>query len=175
MEIYIILKDNIIPAEFLNDKGHNQSSWFCVQTHPKHEHIAARCLPKASGIEVFNPQMRIPRATRRGRVWFTESAFPGYIFVQFNLQAHLDTVRFSSGVTKVVQFNKTYPRIPDFRVVELRAIFGASNLLVLNPQISVGDTVKTISGAFHDLVAVVQSVQPAKQRIRALLEFLGRM
>jgi transcriptional antiterminator RfaH len=162
-------------AEYLNGKDCNQGSWFCVQTHPKHEHIAARCLVKAGKIKVFNPQMRIHRATKRGSVWFTESAFPGYIFAQFDLQTQLDMVRYSSGVSKVVQFNSIYPSIPDFQVDELLAVFGDKDTLVFTPQLTTGDTVRIISGAFHDLLAVVQFIQPAKQRLRALLEFLGRM
>src|SRR5271163_1802212 len=79
-------------------------SWFCVQTHPKHEHIAAAGLAKMGGFEVFNPRIRVRRATRRGPVWFVESAFPGYVFVCFNLQHHIDTVRYCSSVSRVVHF-----------------------------------------------------------------------
>jgi len=165
----------VINTEYSNEEGCNQSYWFCVQTRSKHEHIAAGCLAKAGRIEVFNPQMKFRRATRRGSVWFTESVFPRYIFARFNLQTGLDTVRYSPGITKVVQFNSVYPSVPDFQMNELRAIFGDNNLLVFAPQPAIGDTVRILSGAFRDLLAVVQLVQPARQRVRALLEFLGRM
>lgn len=84
-------------------------------------------------------------------------------------------VRYSVGVTKVVQFNLTYPCVPDFQVEEMAAIFGDTDILILSPQLTIGDTVRINSGAFHDLLAVVYLVQPAKQRVQALLEFLGRM
>lgn len=165
----------MINAKYFNEEGCNQSYWFCVQTRPKHEHIAAGHLNKAGGIEVFNPQLRIRRATKRGSVWFTESAFPRYIFVRFNLHAQLDTVRYSSGVTQVVHFNSVYPSVPDYQVAELNAIFGDNNLLVLTSQLTIGNTVRILSGAFHGLLAVVDFVHPAKQRVRVLLEFLGRI
>jgi transcription antitermination factor NusG len=126
-------------------------------------------------MEVFNPQMKIRRATRRGPVWFVESVFPAYIFVRFNLQTQLDMVRYASGVTKVVQFNSVYPSVPDFQMDELQTVFGADDRLVFDPKLTTGDTVRILSGAFRDLLAVVQYVQPARQRVRALLEFLGRM
>jgi transcriptional antiterminator RfaH len=155
--------------------GYNQSAWFCVQTHPKHEHIAARFLNEAVGIEAFNPQLRIRRGTKRGLVWFTESVFPGYIFGRFNLQTQLDSVRYCCGVTRVVQFNSVYPSVPDCQLNELKDIFDQSDMQVLTPKLAAGDTVRILGGAFHDLLAVVQIVKPAKQRVLALLEFLGRM
>ena len=169
------MKDPITYTEDLEVKDFAKQAWFCVQTHPKHEHIAGRFLTHLAAIDVLNPQIKIRRATTRGPVWFTESAFPGYIFAKFSLQEQLDIIRYSPGVTKVVQFNSVYPSVPDFQVAELRAAFGPKETLVFDPQPVTGDAVKIVSGAFHDLVAVVQSVQPAKQRVRALLEFLGRM
>src|SRR5476651_1851254 len=95
------------------EAGCDQAAWFCIQTHPKHEHIAASFLNKTLGIEVFNPQLKIRRATKRGPVWFTESVFPGYVFGRFNLKNQLVKVRYCCGVTRVVQFNSVYPSVPD--------------------------------------------------------------
>jgi transcriptional antiterminator RfaH len=152
-----------------------QRSWFCVQTHPKHEHIAAAGLAKIGGFEVFNPRIRTRRATTRGPVWFIESAFPGYVFVRFNLHLHIDTVRYCSSVSRVVHFRSGFPSIPDLQLGELRAIFGLEDVLASNMEVAIGDSVRIVGGAFHDLVAVVQQVRPAKQRVQALLGFLGRM
>jgi transcriptional antiterminator RfaH len=159
----------------LSPERDHERFWFCVQTHPKHEHIAAAGLAKVERLEVFNPQVRFQRATKRGPVWFTESAFSGYIFARFNLQTHLFTVRYSASVAKVVHFNSGYPSIPDQQMEQLRVIFGADGTLVLTTGLRAGDKVRIVGGAFHDLIAVVQQVLPAKQRARALLEFLGRM
>jgi len=148
--------------------------WFCLRTHPKHEHIAAAGL-SSRGIQAFNPQLRIRRATRRGPVWFNESVFIGYIFARFDLQTQLDSVRYCGSVSEVVHFNSGYPSIPEAQMNELKAIFGADDLLVMSPGLSTGDTVRIVGGAFHDLVAVVKQVLPAKQRVQTLLEFLGQM
>ena len=53
-------------------------AWFCLRAQPKHEHIAAQHLKKLPGVEVFCPRVRFQRATRRGKVWFTEAMFPNY-------------------------------------------------------------------------------------------------
>jgi transcription antitermination factor NusG len=168
-------RNTTVTKELVACDADNQKFWFCIQTHAKHEHIASAALAKVGGFEVFNPQFRIRRATKRGPVWFTESAFSGYIFARFNLQIHLSTVRYSASVSKVVHFNSGYPNIPDYQMNELQTIFGADEMVVLTPDVAVGDTVRIVGGAFHDLVAVVQQFWPAKQRVQALLDFLGRM
>ena len=117
-------------------------SWFCVQTHQKHEHIAAVGLARGGGFEVFNPRIRIRRATMRGPVWFVESAFPGYIFVRFNLQLHIDAVRYCSSVARVVHFRSGYPSIPDDQLHELRGIFGSEDMLVCDAEVAIGDSVE---------------------------------
>jgi len=157
------------------NENDDERSWFCVQTHPKHEHIAATGLSRLGGFEVFNPRIRIRRATKRGPVWFLESAFPGYLFVRLNLHLHYHTVRYWSSVSRVVRFRSGFPCIPDDQVGDLRTIFGPDDMLILDTEVSVGDSVRIVGGAFHELVAVVQQVRPAQQRALALLDFLGRM
>lgn len=149
--------------------------WFCVKTHPKHEHLAAANLAKAGGFEVFNPQLRTRRTTKRGMVWFTESVFAGYIFARFNLQKDLSTIRYSSSVSQVVHFNSGYPSIPEHQMQDLQMMFKGKEPITVTMTPSEGDTVRIVGGAFNDLVAVVLRVAPAKQRVQALLNLLGRM
>ena len=148
-------------------------AWFCVHTHPKHEHIAAQHLLEMWRLEVFNPKIRSRRPTTRGPVWFTESLFPGYIFARFVLSQHLDPVKYCPSVSNVVRFGTGYPVVPDSAIEELRRMFGPEELLVASSTIAKGDTVRIVGGAFHDLLAVVKSVSPEKHRVQALLEFLG--
>jgi transcription antitermination factor NusG len=152
-----------------------QMLWFCIKTHPKHEHLAAAGLNKVGGFEVFNPQMRTRKMTKRGLVWFTESVFAGYIFVRLNLQRDLGTVRCSTSVSQVVHFNSGYPSIPEDEMRRMQTIFNGDTPITITMAPSEGDTVRIIGGAFNDLAAVVLRVMPAKQRVQALLSFLGRM
>src|SRR5690349_9446043 len=61
-------------------------AWFCLRSHPKHEHIAAAQLRQIPGVEVFNPQLQLERLTRRGRMRSTESLFVNYLFARFVLE-----------------------------------------------------------------------------------------
>src|SRR5215471_7275839 len=94
--------------------------WACIRTHPKHEHIAAAQLSHVPGVEVFNPQLRLERQTRRGRMRSTESLFVNYLFARFVIETTLERVRFTPSVKRVLQFGERIATIPDAVINELR-------------------------------------------------------
>jgi transcriptional antiterminator RfaH len=159
------------------ENGHPTASakleWFCVRSRPKSEHIAASHLEDA-GFDVFLPRIRFQKLTRRGRVWFTEALFPGYLFARFDRAISFRQVCAMNGVTTVVHFGDEWPTIPQETIDELRALFGAQCLREIAPELAPGDVVTIAAGPFQGLAAVVNQVLPAPQRVRVLLDFLGR-
>src|SRR4051812_40609194 len=97
-----------------------QAVWACIRTHPKHEHIAAAQLSHVPGVEVFNPQLRLERQTRRGRMRSTESLFVNYLFARFVVETTLERVRYTPSVKALVQFGERIATIPDAIIEELR-------------------------------------------------------
>jgi transcriptional antiterminator RfaH len=87
-------------------------AWYCARTKPKHEHIAAANLSRNLGLEVFNPRLRIERATRRGVVRSIEPLFPCYIFVNCANDS-LSDIRYVNGVSSIVHFGLGIPTVPD--------------------------------------------------------------
>jgi transcriptional antiterminator RfaH len=149
-------------------------SWFCVRTLPKHEHIAAAGLRQVEGVEVFLPRIRFRRATKRGAVWFTEALFPGYLFARFDLDTLLRRVRSANGVRGLVQFGEKFATAPAEIVADLRQRTGPEELCVVGNELAVGDAVQISGGALHGLRAVVTQVISSRERVKVLLEFLGR-
>src|SRR3984893_13287014 len=82
----------------------NMPIWFCLRTQPKHEHIAAAALRHRLEIRCFAPRVRFPKATRRGRVWFVEAMFPGYLFAQFVFPLLHRRGEHSHGIPRSVPF-----------------------------------------------------------------------
>ena len=148
-------------------------AWFCVRSQLKHEHIAAAHLARFDDVQVFNPRIRFARSTRKGPVWVTESLFPNYLFAQFNWKSSLSKVRYSAGVSHVVHFGNKWPTVPDEVIEELRLTLGADAIHEI-PPVAVGDTVDISGGVFHGLQGVVTRLLPAKERVKVLLDFLGR-
>jgi transcriptional antiterminator RfaH len=148
-------------------------AWFCVRSQPKHEHIAAAHLTRFDDVEVFNPRIRFARSTRKGPVWVTESLFPNYLFARFNWKSSLSKVRYSAGISNVVHFGSKWPTVPDEAIDELRRTLGKDHVHEI-PPVAVGDIVDISGGVFHGLQGVITRLMPAKERVKVLLDFLGR-
>src|SRR5690606_1020565 len=73
-------------------------AWYCVRCQPKREHIAAERLRALEAVEVFCPRLRYRKATRRGKVWWVEPLFPGYVLARFALAEMERAVTFCQGV-----------------------------------------------------------------------------
>jgi len=155
----------------------SDTGWFCVRSKPKSEHIAARNLQGFANLdEVFCPRIRYEKSTRRGKVWFVEALFPGYLFARFDLWRDLRAVNATPGVSGVLRFADSYPRISDACVGELREEFPeeADAIRVIDPEISVGDEVVLTSGPMAGLQTIVTRLSSGTERARVLLEWLGQ-
>jgi transcriptional antiterminator RfaH len=151
-----------------------EPGWYCLRSQPKHEHIAAAHLRMLQPVTVFCPRLRFKRVTRQGPAWVTEAMFPGYLFAQFVLAEMHRQVRYAHGVSGIVQFGGRYPTVDDRAVAQLRELTGAAEIKEVNYTLSQGDPVKIVEGAFVGLEAVVTQVVPARERVKILMDFLGR-
>lgn len=148
--------------------------WYCVRTHPKHEHIAAATLMRNLGLEVFHPRLRLERATRRGVVRMVEPLFPCYVFVRCCLGELLDEIRYVNGVSSLVHFGDKIPAVPDAVIDELRQCFETEEPMAVEDRLYPGADVTVAEGAFLGFSGIVVRLLPARQRVQILLEFLGR-
>lgn len=149
--------------------------WFCLRAKTRTEHIAAANLAILEGVEPFAPRLRILRSTRRGRVWFVEPLFPGYLFARFDRSLDLRRVRHNPGVTGMVEFGGTPITIPPEQIDHLRALIGPEEICEVREGVREGDEVEIVGGALRGIEAVVTRVMPARDRVRVLLEFLGQL
>ncbi len=140
----------------------------------KHEHIAEAHLRQIPGVEVFNPRLRLLRSTRRGRRWSTESLFPNYLFARFPLDAMLEKVKYTPAVKVVLRFGDKVPNIPDAVIEGLRRDLAEMGSQVFTDAPSEGEEVEIATGAFVGTRALVARVLPGKQRVRILLDVMGR-
>jgi transcriptional antiterminator RfaH len=151
-----------------------EPAWYCLRSQPKHEHIAAAHLRLLERVTVFCPRIRFKKATRMGLVSVTEAMFPGYLFARFELAEMHRQVRYTHGVSGIVRFANQYPTIEDRALLQLRDHTGATDVKEVSYDLSAGDQVQIIGGAFVGLEAVVTRVLSSKERVRILMDFLGR-
>ncbi|MBI3868435.1 MAG: KOW motif-containing protein [Verrucomicrobia bacterium] len=149
-------------------------AWFCLRTHPKHEHLAATHLRKYESLEVLNPLVRVRRNMPQGMGWVVESMFPNYLFARFNWSTSLNRIHYSPGISGVVHFGNKWPTIPVDVIEGLRALCGEGEIIEIDSTPKPGDVARVISGTFMGLEAVVTRVMPGRDRVTLLIDFLGR-
>jgi transcriptional antiterminator RfaH len=148
--------------------------WYCIRTQPKNEHIATAHLRKIDGIKVFCPRIRYQRATIRGKEWCTEAMFTGYIFAKFDVLTHYHMIRFCRGVNTIVKFGEEYGKISDSVVTEIQECLDEEDLKVFPVELMEQEEVQVTEGPLLGLGGVVKQLLPAKERVKILLDFMGR-
>jgi len=114
------------------------------------------------------------KLTRRGAVWFVEAMFPGYFFAQFDYVTERRRVEHAPGVRGLLQFGDRLATIDSATIDALRQRMEAEELVTLDPEIKVGQEVQIAYGPLQGLEVLVTQLLPASERVRVLLEFLGR-
>ncbi len=150
--------------------------WYCVHTKPKSEHIAAANIARLDGVEVFCPRIRFQKNTTRGKVWFTEALFPGYVFARFDIGVNLRAVNGTHAVLRVVRFGAdSYPSVPDDLIEEWQRSVDDQKLITIQEQFKPGDEVEIVEGPMRGIRTIITQVFPAQERVRILLELLGEV
>ncbi len=151
-----------------------KDQWYCFTTQPKREHIAAANIRARTGLQAFCPRISYRKKTRRGIVRFVEPLFPNYIFVYCEIQQHLRHLMSMQGVKSVVKYGERIPSLAPAFIQELDQYFEEEIKEIPDPELQPGEPVVLTEGPFADLHAIVESYTPAKDRIRVMLDFLGR-
>lgn len=148
--------------------------WFCLRAEPKREHLAGIVLRRQFGIECLSPRLRFRKPTRRGPVWFIEAMFPGYVFAKFAYSSLHRAVESSHGVRGILRFGNCIAIVPENTVMTLRAKGGGEEIITVDSSLKIGQPVQFIEGPFQGFEVIITRLLPARERIRVLLEFLGR-
>lgn len=154
-------------------------AWYCIRAPTKREHIAAATLRELEGVEVLCPRLRYRKATRRGRVWWIEALFPGYLLARFVLTEQGRAVRYAQGVRGLVHFRDKVPAVPEAFVTELRRELerdpesALTETITVQHAITPGDEIEVANGPLRGFRGPVLEVLPGAERVRVLLEFLG--
>jgi transcriptional antiterminator RfaH len=100
--------------------------------------------------------------------------FPGYVFAQFVYAERHRAVEYSAGVHYIVHFGQQVATLPPEAIAALSEKAGEDEIVTIDSEIEVGQAVQIVEGPLHGFDALVTQVLPAKERVRVLLDFLGR-
>ena len=155
-------------------------AWYCLRTQTKREHLAAASLRQLEDVEVVCPRLRYKKVTRRGKIWWVEPLFPGYLLARFDLAECERAVSYAKGVTRILKFGGRVPSVPAAFVEELRKELKnqeeeeGQELITLQPIATPGDEVELADGPLRGMTGTVIEVRPAEERVRIFVEFLGQ-
>ncbi|MBL9153491.1 MAG: hypothetical protein JNK37_13440 [Verrucomicrobiales bacterium] len=154
----------------------SDAGWHVIRAKPKAEHLAAASLARLAGVTPYCPRIRFEKATRRGRVWFVEALFPGYLFARFDPGESLRAVQSSPQVTGAVHFGSGLPALEPALIESMMAEFPptAPREVAAGIDPEPGDTVEIVEGALAGWTALVRQVLPGRERVRILLDWLGQ-
>lgn len=146
--------------------------WYALHTKPRKERQVDAFL-RGRGIETYLPTVRrkVQRRDRPARVIY----FPCYLFANLDLElVPLSSIAWMPGVRRVVCHGDRPAVVPD-QVVELlrERLKGIEE--VGYGRLRQGDRVRIRSGPLRDLEAVFDQPLSPRERVRVLLNVLGRM
>lgn len=152
-------------------------AWYVLRTQLKRERLAAANLRQLEGVEVFLPRLKYQKTTRRGRVWWVEPLFPGYLLARFSLEEKGRVVTYTAGVSRMISFGSTVPEVPEDFVESLQKevakVETGDEEIVVNWKVNLGDELEVADGPFKGMEGEVVEVRPGSERVSLLLEFLG--
>ncbi len=100
--------------------------------------------------------------------------FPGYLFARFSYPTQRRAVESAHGIRGILRFGDRLAALPEDTIVALQSHAGMDEVVTVDSSLKIGQSVHIIAGPFRGLEVVVTQVLPARERIRVLLDFLGR-
>ena len=107
-------------------------------------------------------------------MWFVEAMFPGYLFARFSYAAQRRAVESAHGIRGILRFGDHLATLPEDTIAAFHSHAGVDEVITIDSSLKIGQPVHIIEGAFRGLEAVITQVLPARERIRVLVDFLGR-
>lgn len=144
--------------------------WCAAQLQPGRDRLALHFL-QLNGFQTYAPRLRDRRIERGRKVIKTPLIFPGYVFVQIELQ--WSQARWAPGIARLVMDGDTPAVVPNavIRSLKSREVGGLIEL-PKPPKFKRGDHVQIRRGPFAYKVGLVIGMRP-RERVALLLHMLG--
>lgn len=147
--------------------------WYLVQCRPGQTERACRHLEN-QGYHCYLPYMTMERVRGGRRIQREEPLFPGYLFIQLDLDGQSAySIRSTRGVRKLVQFGDRATPVPDEVIEGLRARLGDTGGEDVRPAFEQGEPLRIRQGPFADLEAAFERFD-GEERVIVLLNFMQK-
>lgn len=100
--------------------------------------------------------------------------FPGYLFARFTYPTQHRAVESAHGIRGILRFGDRLAMLPEETIVALQSHTGMDEVVTIDSSLKIGQLVHITEGPFRGLEVVITQVLSAGERIRVLMDFLGR-
>jgi len=148
--------------------------WYAMRSKPNKEDFLAKQF-EVQGVQVYCPRIRVRVVNPRARKF--RSYFPGYIFVQVDLdQISRSTLQWLPGAAGLVSFGGEPAPIPDSLINAIRKRVDEINASGrdLIKGLSQGQLVTIEAGPFAGHEAIFDASLSGDERVRVLLELINK-
>jgi len=143
-------------------------NWYVIYTKPKAEDIVSQKLIQ-TGLEVYNPKMRVKKYVRNRYCEAIEQLFPCYLFARFEADKYLWMITYTRGVKKVVGGRNTPWPVADGVIDFIRSHEKDGFIIRRCEEIREGDTVKIAEGPLKGLTGIFKQIIKGTERVLLLL------
>lgn len=146
--------------------------WYVIQTKPKKEEEATSFL-SLHGLEVFHPLIEAFILRSGKMIKVTQSLFPNYIFVRFDLYQSYALVRWARGVKKVLGFGDSPTAVSEGVIQIIKSRMDEDGVVRQKGHFKPNDLVRIKSGPLKDLVGIFDRWISGSERVRILMNLIG--
>jgi transcription antitermination factor NusG len=132
---------------------HQESNWYALYTCARHEKQVADQIKRRS-FSCFLPLYRSVRRWKDRRKELDLALFPGYVFVQMELENRLQVLQLP-GVVRLVSFNGKPAVLPTHEIEALQNRLSAGLKMEPHPYLRKGRRVRVRGGAMQGLEGIV--------------------
>jgi transcriptional antiterminator RfaH len=142
--------------------------WYVIYTKPKQEDRVEESLTRAS-VEVFNPKLRRKKPSRSKYNRITRPLFPNYLFAKFDPSRQYHMIKYMRGVSSIVGNRGSPWPVSEEMIDIIKSRMNDEGLIVINPDIKVGDRVEITEGPFRGFIGIFEREMKDSERIIVLL------
>ena len=129
-------------------------NWYALYTYPRHEKLVAQQIERRH-ICCFLPLYRSVRRWKDRRKELELALFPGYVFVNIELQNRLQVLKVP-GAVRLVTFNGQPAALPQQEIESLRKRQSSFGAILPHPYLCVGRRVRVRSGPMQGLEGIIR-------------------
>ena len=149
-------------------------AWYVVHTRSRHEATVETAL-RLKGLETFLPRIKTPSRRRDRKVILDLPLFPGYLFIQSDLEpaSYLNIIRLR-GVVRVLGNKRSFTPVSLETLESIRSMIDSGRPYYRHPFLKRGTNVRIIEGPLAGISGIILEEKEKKRKLVVSVELFRR-